>query len=372
MSAQAIRPIPDQVPAVPNFTGGQGVNAQRRNLPDVSDRRPHIAHKEGGQGVSAQRQRLQDARPQVIPKGASGRGVSRQRVDLPAGAPRDAIPHVNSGAGVAGGRGVNAQRRQLPSDKVPKNGKKLGGSGVSAQRRDLPEVTDQTPHLMKNPGGGGVSAQRITLPDKRPLVMRTGGGTGVSQQREGFRERVNLTDKRPLVYQHIGGPGVSPQRVTASRIDQLVHWFALLQERLAAVVVLNRGWESAVTPTLLMHTPTSPKPPVGIFLDPPYRTDTGRRVTLYDSDILGNSDDVAERAYAWAVEHGGIYRIAYACHEGDFPVPPGWDSLSRPFGGIRTPNRRAKQQDMIMFSPACLDPAADPRDAQLSLMREDA
>ena len=55
-----------------------------------------------------------------------------------------------------------------------------------------------------------------------------------------------------------------------------------------------------LTPTLLMHTPTAPKPPVGILLDPPYLT-VDRQSELYGSDADGSSSDVATAAYAWAL-----------------------------------------------------------------------
>ena len=71
--------------------------------------------------------------------------------------------------------------------------------------------------------------------------------------------------------------GRAAQRTTR---PDLVDWFRAIQERLKGVIVLNRSWESALTPTLLMHTPTSPKPPVGILLDPPYLT-TDRQSELY-------------------------------------------------------------------------------------------
>ena len=140
----------------------------------------------------------------------------------------------------------------------------------------------------------------------------------------------------------------------------MVSWFRAIQERLKGVIVLNRSWESALTPTLLMHTPSSPKPPVGILLDPPYITDD-RQAELYGSDADGSSTSTAQAAYLWAVENGGRFRIAYCCHVGDFPVPEGWDSHVSAFGGIKDEARRAARQDLVMFSPACLS------DPQLSL-----
>ena len=135
--------------------------------------------------------------------------------------------------------------------------------------------------------------------------------------------------------------------------ERLSDWFAALAQRLARVVVLNRGWESAVAPALLMHTPTSAKPPVGTFMDPPYLM-ANRQKDLYKSDIAKTSDDTAAASYRWAVEHGETYRIAFCCHENDFPVPDGWRFETNTFGGINKPERRASSRDMVMFSPACV------------------
>ena len=145
-----------------------------------------------------------------------------------------------------------------------------------------------------------------------------------------------------------GGQGVSAQRTTR---PALVEWFQRLQTRLDKVVVLNRGWESTITPSLLCHTATGYKPEVGILMDPPYLTNS-RSPALYGSDLQGTSDQAAVESYRWAVENGDRFRIAYCAHEGDFPVPDGWDTLSSTFGGINT-DRKHTRRDLIMFSPAC-------------------
>ena len=156
-------------------------------------------------------------------------------------------------------------------------------------------------------------------------------------------------DRMPHVNQFLSGMGVSAQRITR---PALVDWFARLQDRLATVVVLNRSWESTVTPTLLCHTATGLKPDVGILMDPPYLTDS-RHLDIYGSDLAGTSDRAAVESYRWAVEHGDRFRIAYCAHEGDFPIPDGWDTVSSTFGGIRNADRHTTRRDLIMFSPAC-------------------
>ena len=146
-----------------------------------------------------------------------------------------------------------------------------------------------------------------------------------------------------------GGAGVQVQRLHTPNVRE---WFTALSERLKYVVVLNRSWESALSPTILMSTRTGPKPPVGILLDPPY-DEANRNATLYQSDADGTSDSVAAASWAWALEHGDTYRIAYCCHVDDLVVPDGWDSVEAPFKGVKRPDRR-DNREMIMFSPACL------------------
>ena len=103
-------------------------------------------------------------------------------------------------------------------------------------------------------------------------------------------------------------------------------------------------------PSVLQHTPTGPKPQVGIFIDPPYLQDG--RSELYGSDAVGESNEVALASYAWALEHGDRYRIAYCCHDGDVDVPNDWSKTVKSFRGIKRPDRRSRQE-MILFSPAC-------------------
>ena len=119
-------------------------------------------------------------------------------------------------------------------------------------------------------------------------------------------------------------------------------------------MVLNRSvGVRRYAQSLLQQTPSAPKPPVGIFLDPPYLTHD-RDATIYQGDA--QADDVARKALAWAVEHGERYRIAYACGAAHFDVPDGWQPETLSFAGIRDEVRRAKQRDMVMFSPACVGP----------------
>ena len=209
----------------------------------------------------------------------------------------------------------------VDSEQIPLVSDKGGGSGVAAQRINMPKHPDTRPHDSHKGGGDGVSAQRLNGPGR---------------------------DQIPHVEGRVGGQGISAQRTTR---PDLLQWFGALQERLQAVVVLNRSWESALTPTLLQQTASGPESSVGILLDPPYTT-VDRSSALYHSDTDGESDDVAAQTWAWALENGDRFRIAYCCHQGDIPVPDGWDSITGTLGGIKKEERRHRL-DMIMFSPAC-------------------
>ena len=203
--------------------------------------------------------------------------------------------------------------------------------------------------------GGGWCTGKFS--DKRPLSNQGQGGAtaqGVQAQRGGQGQRPHVNTLHPgqgVQAQRVGFQGSPDHVLTGDILDgsrwQL--WFAALAKRLERVVVLNRSWESAVTPSLLQQTPSAPKPPVGIFLDPPYLTHD-RDNTIYQGDE--QADDVARKALAWAVEHGDKYRIAYACGAAHFDVPDGWEAQSLTFAGIRDEARRAKQPATVL-DPFC-------------------
>ena len=200
-------------------------------------------------------------------------------------------------------------------------------------------------------------------PDKIPggCWKRTGfGGTGVQQQRTGIQG----DNKAELL---ADGDGT----LDGSRLRP---WFAAISQRLARVIILNRSWESALTDSVLQQTPSSPKPEVGVFLDPPYRTTKAdgskkRSTGLYQGDKTGASDAIAKATYEWATagtnkqgeRYADKYRIAYCMHEGDWPVPPGWSVETMGFSGHRDAKKKEDNVDCIIFSPACVPAAVDPQ-----------
>lgn len=209
----------------------------------------------------------------------------------------------------------------------------IGGISDMLATRDDRVVWDKRP-LVLNSGGQGVQLQREQIPH----VGASLGGQGFQVQREQI----------PHVDDKLAGVGVQLQRAT--RPDRL-DWFSALSERLERVIVLNRNWRSALTDTMLVQTPSSPDVSVGIVLDPPYLT-SERMESLYAAE---DGDNPALDSWTWAVEHGDRYRIAYACHVGDFDPPDGWRVATMSMvAGNR--NREEKKADCFLFSPACLRP----------------
>ena len=164
-------------------------------------------------------------------------------------------------------------------------------------------------------------------------------GSGWSQVEAKDRDKIPYINPRP------GGRAAVEMGQAEMRIllDQLA-------DRLQGVLVLNRDWESAVSPTALMHTASSPKPPVGIFIDPPYFT-SKREEGLYSSDYRGAADVVAVESWEWAIKHGETYRIAYCALAGDFMLPAGWQSS--PARQMVGTTREDRYPEVVMYSPAC-------------------
>ena len=351
--------VPDIIPEVKDGGSGRGVAAGK-----ITDKIPEVHQSGSGRCVAVGK--IADTRPQasairgqklalqsswtenphdIIPHvkpSCGGGGVSTQGK---AGRVHDIIPHATKESG----QGISAQRvaDHIPS---PGDGKTGAGLGVSTQtmsvsgKTDDIDVSDIRPSAGKGVGGVGISMQSTPV-DIRPQSH----GRGVSIQNN------DVGDKRPTP----GARGVSTQnsdvggsqRTEAAR-QYVKEWFWKLQDRLLRVVVLNRPWESGVTKAMLSDyekDKSSQKWNRCIFLDPPYVV-AERSNNIYESDRDGTSDSVAQASYKWAVENGNRFRIAYACHENDFPLPPDWTMETMSFSGSST-----EKMDCVMFSPACLD-----------------
>ena len=184
-------------------------------------------------------------------------------------------------------------------------------------------------------------------------VPSTTYGKGVSAQR--------VSTKVPAVNHKSGGRGVSAQRAGAgagtrdAHLERVGAHLRAIADRLHGVVLLNRPWRSLTSRSMLGDTASHPSTSVAVLVDPPYLTGP-RHAKLYASDHGEDPDAPARESYAWAVEHGERYRVAYCCHAGDFPVPDGWTALEKSFRGVHDGARKGAR-DQVMFSPACLGDA---------------
>ena len=222
---------------------------------------------------------------------------------------------------------------------------------------------DECVPFMSTPGGQGVMANGL-----RERIPHLKGSQGVNNFREkipflsssGQGVNARIGDKRPVLKANPSGSGIQVQNQTLDDCppltgERLLPWFLALAERLKRVVVLRRGWESALTDTVTMRRDGRT---AGVLLDPPYLTGD-RHKDIYGSDNGEGADNAAKDSYDWAVKHGNDerFRIVYCAHEGDFEVPPGWTCHTSSFTGIRQSQRREKRQDMLMFSPHCVPDA---------------
>lgn len=289
------------------------------------DKRPRSGWKTGGIGVM--KKDVEDKRPQVTGSRTASVGVQVGRV-------RDGRPATH---GHPTGAGVQVGRESWPASR-PQCGS--GGRGITSQgvqaQREVPEHRNRVPAVGESGAAHGVQTGRSQI----PAVSRDPGGGGVQVQRKNNKQM-------PHVGSELGGMGVAVNRVQlpphVGSGERLIPWFRALQQRLARVIVLARSWESAVTPSILSDTASSPNLTRAIFLDPPYPTDQ-RKSGLYGEDDEGQ---VARASYEWAVENGERYRIAYCCLPGQFPVPDGWSEWKLGTQG-------SKATDHVMFSPACI------------------
>ena len=385
---------PDQIPGVSSTSGQGGVNAQSAAPYEAKgpDKIPFVREDSYGRGVNAQRDNhTLPYSSNDIPKigaDAGGKGIQAQRQGMPVENPPDKRPFIaqgNGGNGVQTGRQPQDESAPLPSydgrayqpDKRPQVGRSPHGQGVSALRKDdtLPQVDGDFASLQppdKRPIAhrpGGVSAQRHddtlpSAPDKRPSIP--GHGPVGIQSHSRDIDTITAPDGIPHVGKGVGGPtaqGVQTQWTTLAQQevyapagpipltgDRLKPWFIALAQRLYRVIILNRGWQSGLTPTVLQQTRTARKPPVRVLLDPPYKG-VGKLYGMSETE----ADALAIASWEWALENGSreTWRIAYSCREGDFDevaLAHGWTSSKM---GISA-NHNDNTQEVIWFSPYCI------------------
>ena len=345
-------------PSIKNTTGGRGVAAQAGGGNNITRRRPSVKHNASGHGVAAQ---VGDKRRPHINTDNSGLGVAAQGL-----ATRPVVPHKPGGQGVAA---------QVITGSAPHIKSPAGGQGITAQRRAYPEPNRSRPAIFNN-AGAGISAQtrrdygngnRNSIPfvtgrqgintEGRGMPRATSrGANGIAAQMAAYKSPDNTLD---------GG------RRTGNG-DRLLPTMNALADRLFRTYILCKDWQTLCSPSVLGLTPSDlasgRKPYCGIFLDPPYAT-AGRGGDLYRIDSL----DIAHRVKAWAIRMGSnpLIRIALCGYRDDYDgFPEGWTAYSWSTSQIRMGGKASaySREEVIWFSPHCLNPADGPAVEQGSFM----
>jgi DNA adenine methylase len=181
-------------------------------------------------------------------------------------------------------------------------------------------------------------------------VLGTDGNAG----RGVHRQLPHLGNAGQGVHRQLPHLGDAGRGVHRQRLDWLLDWFGALADRLDRVRVCCGDWARVVTPAVLFCTDRGKGCRVGVFLDPPYRTDTGRGA------VYTHETDVAAEVAAWAFANGADprLRIVMAGWDGDVVLPDGWRSVpwSRPRGsGMANQSGRDTQgRERLWLSPHCL------------------
>ena len=322
--------------AHPQGGAAQGVQAGRKSHNGMENALPFVAGAQGAQAGRTSRP-SQTSRPAYEPRGVqAGRKSNNARTND--------IPYSKH----TGSQGVQAH--QKTDNRRPNiSNRPTMENGVQASRR----TDNRRPDLKDTPAGAsGVQAHRKGASGGIPRLHDTpAGSVGVQAQ------RTKASGDVPSATAWPGGAGTqahtrsSPAGGLPSS-ERWGPWFNALAARLKQVIVLNRPWQSGVTPAVLGEAGGGE---IAILLDPPYVVE-GRSTGLYATDSEGDDriNSVAEECHRWAIEHGDRYRIAY-CHSlGSFSFPKGWVVRAQTYpGGQSTPATR--RLDAIAFSPRCLD-----------------
>jgi len=160
---------------------------------------------------------------------------------------------------------------------------------------------------------------------------------------------------------HLGdaGQGINRQRpmlagnkgvgIFAERGNDIYGYMRALANRLRKVRVCCGDWQRVATTGALSYGAT-----VGVFLDPPYDSNTGRNMRLYNHET-----DVSAAVREWALANGDNprYRIALCGYAGEHVMPDDWTEVAWKAGAsYKSSNGDAngnRHRERIWFSPGC-------------------
>jgi DNA adenine methylase len=151
-----------------------------------------------------------------------------------------------------------------------------------------------------------------------------------------FRQRPDLADGGHGIHRRTKASGV-----VGNRGQLLQEQFKQLAVRLERVRILNGDWSRLVTPAV-----TTRHGMTGVFLDPPYTEESGRKKGLYAKDDL----TVGHQVRDWAVKNGDNpkFRIALCGYESEYRMPLNWSVFDWKAVGSQNGNK-----ERIWFSPHC-------------------
>lgn len=162
---------------------------------------------------------------------------------------------------------------------------------------------------------------------------------------------------------HVGGPGMGVHRPGMQNRESLLSYFHALSRRLRGVRVACGDWSRVLGPSTISIASAN-----GIFMDPPYLHTTSDGKVRTKGTYAHDSEDVADRAREWCLEHGDdpTLRIALCGYEGEHPMPATWTCVPwKATGGYgnqgKGKGRENAGRERIWFSPHCLTSAADSR-----------
>jgi len=215
-------------------------------------------------------------------------------------------------------------------------------------------------------GAGGVSRKRPNLGNN---------GKGANHAGLGVNRQIPHISDNGMGVNHSGlrEEGVAIEsEFHPMTMPEIRRWFQFLSARLRHVRILNGDWQRAVTSGASKTLPVRQGGHVGIFLDPPYSAEAGRKASIYTKEDL----TVAHAVREWARIRGtdSDTRIVLAGFDGEHNSleADGWTAvewfkagfLKGGMGNVGDTNQQHRER--LWLSPHCLRPVAEsPRQAGL-------
>lgn len=177
----------------------------------------------------------------------------------------------------------------------------------------------------------------------------------IVEDEAGARQLVHLAGRgvtRQRV--HLGNAGTGVTRRAGHDKSGLVDWMETLAARLARVRVASGDWSRVMSESVLMRHGLT-----GVFLDPPYSSESGRDPELYGHDDLAVAHDVRD----WCLKNGEnpLLRIALCGYDVEHSElsAAGWTRFQWSAGGYahRVHAKTNRHRETIWFSPQCVAPA---------------